>query len=255
MKNLKNEKGAITILVLVSILFMLSFLISTYVIIANKVQTQKEIINETKKTYETETAEEVYNNFFAGNIVPSILPEGYTEVEYLESTGTQWIDTGLISSADNKIYFDIDFEVNNISGNGADRNPIGSQNFAFNTYFLQVFLSKIYMFQGDINTEVTDLRNKVKFYKTNWYVNDELKNSSIGYPTSNCNIYLFKWGNNLSKNKLYKCNFFDEGENLLREFIPCYRKSDNKPGLYDLVSGVFYTNQGTGEFTYGNVAE
>ena len=181
--------------------------------------------------------------------------ETYTQVEYIEGTGTQWIDTGLISSADNKIYFDIDFEVNNISGNGADRNPIGSQNFAFNTYFLQVFLSKIYMFQGDINTEVTDLRNKVKFYKTNWYVNDELKNSSIGYPTSNCNIYLFKWGNNLSKNKLYKCNFFDEGENLLREFIPCYRKSDNKPGLYDLVSGVFYTNQGTGEFTYGNVAE
>ena len=44
MKKLKSEKGAITIIVLVSVLFFVSFLISSYVIIANKVQTQKEII-------------------------------------------------------------------------------------------------------------------------------------------------------------------------------------------------------------------
>jgi hypothetical protein len=37
---------------------------------------------------------------------------------------------------------------------------------------------------------------------------------------------------------------------LVRNYIPCYRKSDNKPGLYDLVNGVFYTNAGTGEFKY-----
>ena len=29
---------------------------------------------------------------------------------------------------------------------------------------------------------------------------------------------------------------------LIRNFIPCYRKQDNKPGLYDLVNDVFYTN-------------
>ena len=46
MKSFRNEKGAITILVLVSILFMVSFLITSYIITANKVQTQKEIIQE-----------------------------------------------------------------------------------------------------------------------------------------------------------------------------------------------------------------
>ena len=29
-------------------------------------------------------------------------------------------------------------------------------------------------------------------------------------------------------------------------YIPCYRKADNKPGLYDVINDVFYTNQGTG---------
>lgn len=33
--------------------------------------------------------------------------------------------------------------------------------------------------------------------------------------------------------------------------IPCYRKSDDVIGLYDLVSKQFYTNQGTGTFTKG----
>lgn len=41
------------------------------------------------------------------------------------------------------------------------------------------------------------------------------------------------------------------GTNVIRNFIPCYRKSDNEVGLYDLVNDVFYTNQGTGSFTYG----
>lgn len=35
------------------------------------------------------------------------------------------------------------------------------------------------------------------------------------------------------------------------KLIPCYRKSDNKPGMYDLVSGSFLVNSGTGEFTIG----
>ena len=38
---------------------------------------------------------------------------------------------------------------------------------------------------------------------------------------------------------------------LVRDFIPCYRISDGVIGLYDKVSGKFYTNAGTGTFTKG----
>jgi hypothetical protein len=35
------------------------------------------------------------------------------------------------------------------------------------------------------------------------------------------------------------------------ELYSVYRKADNKPGMYDIVNGGFYTNKGTGEFIVG----
>ena len=70
MKKLKSEKGAITIIVLVSVLFFVSFLISSYVIVTNKVQMQKEIIEETQKIYEPKSSiEEIYSSYFITNEV------------------------------------------------------------------------------------------------------------------------------------------------------------------------------------------
>ena len=50
--------------------------------------------------------------------------------------------------------------------------------------------------------------------------------------------------------KVYYCKITVDGT-LVRNFVPCYRKSDNIVGLYDLVNGVFYTNAGTGNFAKG----
>ena len=47
---------------------------------------------------------------------------------------------------------------------------------------------------------------------------------------------------------------FYDGDTLIRNYIPCYRKSDNEIGLYDIVNNVFYTNQGTGVFLKGSNA-
>ena len=49
--------------------------------------------------------------------------------------------------------------------------------------------------------------------------------------------------------RLYELKMWKDGE-LVREFIPCYRKSDKEVGLYDLVNSIFYTNAGTGTFLY-----
>jgi hypothetical protein len=38
---------------------------------------------------------------------------------------------------------------------------------------------------------------------------------------------------------------------LVRNFIPCYRKSDNVIGMYDVINDAFYTNSGTGTFIKG----
>lgn len=53
-----------------------------------------------------------------------------------------------------------------------------------------------------------------------------------------------------SKIKIYRCTIYDNGK-LTRDYVPCYRKSDNVIGLYDIVTGTFYTNAGTGTFLKG----
>ena len=52
--------------------------------------------------------------------------------------------------------------------------------------------------------------------------------------------------------QVYGCKIYDN-EQLIRNYIPCYRKSDDIAGLYDLVNGVFYTNAGAGEFSIGEM--
>ena len=53
-----------------------------------------------------------------------------------------------------------------------------------------------------------------------------------------------------SSQRCYNC-IIEEDNIVIRNFIPCYRKSDDEAGMYDLVSGKFYTNAGTGTFEVG----
>ena len=49
-----------------------------------------------------------------------------------------------------------------------------------------------------------------------------------------------------NEDTLIKKFSYYEGETLLSEYIPCYRKSDNKAGFYETGTGLFLTNRGTG---------
>ena len=49
---------------------------------------------------------------------------------------------------------------------------------------------------------------------------------------------------------IYSCKLYQD-EILLRDYIPCYRKSDSAIGLYDLINDEFYPNSGTGTFLKG----
>lgn len=42
-----------------------------------------------------------------------------------------------------------------------------------------------------------------------------------------------------------------EGGELVREFVPCYRKADNVAGMYERVEGLFYTSDSPAPFTFG----
>lgn len=58
-------------------------------------------------------------------------------------------------------------------------------------------------------------------------------------------------GNSVFSGRLYYFYFNQDGTDVFN-MVPCYRKSDNEIGMYDLVSKTFYANAGTGAFTKGS---
>jgi hypothetical protein len=65
------------------------------------------------------------------------------------------------------------------------------------------------------------------------------------------NVTLFSQERQESTGKLYYCKLYDN-DVLVRNLIPCYRKSDNAIGMYDTINKVFYTNSGSETFLKGN---
>lgn len=65
-------------------------------------------------------------------------------------------------------------------------------------------------------------------------VNGEIRDNRIGDPYP----------------KLYRFTLY-ENEETVRDYVPCYRKSDNEVGLYDLVNKTFLTHSGEGTFNAG----
>lgn len=63
------------------------------------------------------------------------------------------------------------------------------------------------------------------------------KDSTGTYTGRQCKIYEFK---------------ITSGSNLIRDLRPCYRISDNAIGLYDMITGTFYGNSGTGTLSKGS---
>jgi hypothetical protein len=61
--------------------------------------------------------------------------------------------------------------------------------------------------------------------------------------------------NYYSTTDMWYCKMWDGSyDNLIRDYVPCYRKSDGIAGMYDLVTGRLFTSLGSEEFLYEEVA-
>ena len=67
MKRLKNEKGSITIYVIITMLFFSVFIMSIYIINSRKFATQLEANADVKSIYEKDGAEKTYVSHFAAD--------------------------------------------------------------------------------------------------------------------------------------------------------------------------------------------
>ena len=299
---MKRDKGSIGIFVLIALLFMSGFLLILFASNVNKSKIVKEQFNTISDIYAYNGGEEgayekaytdlrkknkqpmtassegqentavlelnrtfnenLINYRIYGNGTTKLLPETYQQVEYIESTGTQYIDTGFVPDSNTSIVM---MASNTSSSNACLYCARGTSGYRDNTYSafliagntLRIDYNKTQY--GNIMTAAKDIPYVYMQNKNYIYVNGELvKTLTESEFSSEYNMYLMashQGGTNIGnigEVKLYYCKIWNNGI-LAREFIPCYRKSDNVVGMYDVVNNVFYTNNGTGNFNMGDI--
>ena len=179
------------------------------------------------------------------------LPSGYKKLEYIQSTGTQYIDTLVNIEANKPITLRVvcDCSFNNAGvGNGVGT-TISGNIFYFGTYNGSYCygLGKVdgeTSVAADTERRIHDLDAVGKKLTISGKLS--LTGLSFATPTASRTFWLPQWGQGI---KLYSCQIYDNGT-LVRDFVPC-QTTDGTIGLWDDVNSVFYGNAGTGTFTAG----
>lgn len=193
------------------------------------------------------------------------IPNEYEEVEYIESTGTQYINTGIKVNSTTSRY-ETKIKPSSVSGTrgifGTRNNPSADSSsanaFIINGAFRLDWLVGAGYNANNIssNTEYTiSITRGLATINNVDYTSEQTTSVNSLYPFYIGNFnnagrpFLNGFSGNIYYSKLYNNNI------LVFDGVPCYRKSDNVAGLYDLVNNTFYTNQGTGNFIVGPIKE
>lgn len=192
------------------------------------------------------------------------LPAEYQEVEYLEGQGAQWILTDIPQRSVYRAKYKIQF-----TGHASDTQQIFASHAtgSIRIYFPYITGgSWAYGYDAATSINVPVVANTVYSVDCTLAtdnqtisINDNVVLTSTN-PTvindSSIKFGLFASSNRSSPRyayaRIYYFDIFDTTiDTQIAGFVPCYRKSDSEPGMYDLVSKTFYANQGTGEFLVG----
>lgn len=186
------------------------------------------------------------------------LPKGYIELEYIEGTGTQYIDTGYVPNVntETKINFltttlpSSDAYMFHSSDGGDARVSLAiTQHLIFFGDDLTETTNRITLPRFTANTAYDITVNKDKAIVNGTEYN--FTHTSVTLPTmGSMGLFGSRRGTLKCQGRVksFSCN---ENNVLKINLIPARRNSDNVLGMYDTVSGTFFTNAGTGEFIAG----
>jgi hypothetical protein len=187
----------------------------------------------------------------------SRLPSGYTELEYIESTGTQYINTGLVLNDGFTAKMGINFSVIE-----KECCVIGIWQGDQRRYYGKIsnwYVGAPNLYTAQAPEENTDLEIEVcttsdKYLKINGE-DKTLTSASTEKPYTDSGLPLFLLSINVSRTartpaaaKLYYCRIWDANNALVGDFVPCVN-ADGDIGVYDLVQQKFLGNAGDGVFT------
>ena len=231
-------------------------------------------------TYPTNKLQKV---LLGGGCEQRNLPSGYTELEYLQSSGTQWIDTGYKPNANTAInikYYpavsstfmclygvqdsktskrfyglisatQFKVQINSNAGGtesywGLNKNGTFSKNsngtFAETQCIVDLTVDNV---NKNVSIKSDEYNGDISLSGTEFGDNLNCTNNMLLLSRSTAGTA----GNSFS-GRIYVFSIKDNGV-LIQNLIPARRNSDNVLGMYDTVTGTFFTNAGTGTFTAG----
>lgn len=201
---------------------------------------------------------EISGKFF-GNAKPILncSINDYDKVDYIESTGNQWIITDYYPDLNTRAFAGIYMTATAgsvIIGNSANHNDNDDYRFfnANNNAYLDI---------GSARSNGGSIANNT-YYDiefANFYVRAKglTQTSTNSYTSSftqmTLNIFAYSVPGNIASGRIYYLKIFESNNTLVRDMIPVKRKSDGLLGLYDLMTNTVYPNSGNGLFTYGSV--
>lgn len=141
-------------------------------------------------------------------------------------------------------------------------------NGTYRLYFIHDYNTNGQIYNSNTIDEMWKNRHQFYLNKSKMYIDGNLVNELIEEDkicTTNCFLFAMS-GNRFStrtSQKLYNVKLYDENDIMVRNFIPCYtnttvidvngrERQKDTIGMYDLVNGQFYVNNGSGIFKKGN---
>ena len=184
------------------------------------------------------------------------LPDDFTPVSFLQSSGSQYIDTGRKLTQDS--YITIDFsivgEINRNAGIFGSRESASKNNLAL------FQITSPNTFNGDFSeylnhrfTTASSLeRTKIRINKAGAWVNDILKKSwsDVADFETPTNGLIFDVGNNNWTGNKAVMRLYSYTDGDAQRLVPCL-DANGVPCLYDLIGKTALYNQGAGSFTWG----
>jgi hypothetical protein len=208
------------------------------------------------------------NDISGGGITPEV-PTGYTQLKYLESSGTQIINTDFAPTLEMKLQIQAIRIGDNTGYNtfGGSKNPnvffpvaAGPYGGAFYANFGnsgEKNITNPFPTYGTSGPPFISIDKTQAKFEAEGFTAKTLSLGATGLGTVDTNTRIGLFGRfngstaeSKSSARIYRAKIWDNGT-LVRDFVPALRDADDEIGMYDIVNNVFYTNAGTGVFTGG----
>lgn len=210
----------------------------------------------------------LYDYKIYGNSIQNELPKEYQQVNFIESTGTQCIDTEYVPKTNTKIECELSFDgdfnnkVNTSIFGTSNKENIFTINFGGEpNQKNELFSWTDKLYENGATAYCIDITDKIRTNR-NLLTLESGKVSyggitkTIATKTENQTETLILFGKRNVKGifpiqaynmRVYSFKIYED-DNLIKYMLPCYRRDSGKIGMYDLIAGKFYTNVYTDEF-------